>query len=111
MHARVYGHSAPQEKIQVVNLRLRATKLNPKPIWPQHDSSKKPSDRRQFKTRHVFLESIELECQIYNRSHLPIDIKNIGPAIIQEKESTVLVGRRWSFKLDKMGNIVLDSHA
>jgi len=111
VHARTYGHSAPQEKIQVVNLRLRATKLNPKPIWPQHECSKKTSDRELFKTRRVFLESKELECQIYDRSKVPIGIKKMGPAIIQEKESTVLVGIRWSFKLDEMGNIILESHA
>ena len=111
IHARTYGHSAPQEKIQVVNLRLRATRLNPKPIWPQHDYSKKPSDRGQLKTRPVFFEGKELECSIYDRSHLPTGIKNMGPAIIQEKESTLLVGIRWSFKVDEMGNIILESHA
>lgn len=111
LHARTYGHSSPQEKIQVVNLRLRATKLNPKPIWPQHDYSKKTSDRGQFKTRHVFFEGKELECPIYDRSHLPIGVKIMGPAIVQEKESTVLVGRRWSFKLDERGNIILQSSA
>jgi len=109
LHARTYGYSAPQEKIQVVNLRLRAAKLNPKPIWPKHYSSKNTSDRGQFKTRHVFFEGKELECQIYERSHLPTGIKIMGPAIIQEKESTVLVGLRWSFKVDEMGNINLRS--
>ncbi len=111
MHARTYGYSAPQEKIQVVNLRLRAAKLNPKPIWPKHYYSKNTSDRGQFKTRHVFFEGKELECQIYERSHLPTGIKIMGPAIIQEKESTVLVGLRWSFKVDEMGNINLRSSA
>ncbi|GAH53443.1 unnamed protein product [marine sediment metagenome] len=86
-----------------------AAKLNPKPIWPKHYYSKDTSDRGQFKTRHVFFEGKELECQIYERSHLPAGIKIMGPAIIQEKESTVLVGLRWSFKVDEMGNINLRS--
>jgi N-methylhydantoinase A len=106
-HANTYGHSSPQEKIQVVNLRLRATKLNPKPIWPKLFYSNNTSNKRQFKSRPVFLEGKEYECHIYERALLPIGIKIIGPAIIQEKESTILVGHRWSFKVDKMGNIIL----
>lgn len=110
VHACTYGHSAPQEKIQVVNLRLRATKLNQKAALPQHDYSKDTLDRGRLKTRHVFFDGKGLECHIYDRSYLPIGDKIMGPAIIQEKESTVLVGRRWSFKLDEMGNIILESH-
>ena len=92
-------------------MRLRATKLNPKPIWPKHDYSKDTSDKEQFKTRHVCFEDKELECQIYERSHLPTGMKIMGPAVIQEKESTTIAGVRWALEVDEMGNINLRSRA
>jgi N-methylhydantoinase A len=107
LHAKTYGHSSPQEKIQVVNLRLRATKLNPKPIWPKRHYSKEQKDIRYIKIRQVFFEGKELKSKIYDRSHLPTGSKMKGPAIIQERESTVLVGLSWAFHVDEMGNIHL----
>jgi N-methylhydantoinase A len=105
LHARTYGHSAPKEKIQVVNLRLRATKFIPKPDWPKLNLLTNKSNRVQFKTRFVFFEDKELGCRIYERSQLPPGIKIKGPAIIQEKESTTLIGPKWHSQVDNGGNL------
>jgi len=107
LHAKTYGHSAPKEKIQVVNLCLRATKLNPKPEWPKLNLLKNKSNKVPFKTKFVYFEDKELESRVYERSKLPPGSKLKGSAIIQEKESTTLVGPSWLFRVDEIGNLHL----
>jgi N-methylhydantoinase A len=107
MHAKTYGHSAPKEKIQVVNLRLSVTKLNSKPEWPKLNVQKNKSNKVPFKTRFAYFGDKELECRVYERSKLPPGSKLKGSAIIQEKESTTLVGPSWSFRVDEIGNLHL----
>jgi N-methylhydantoinase A len=107
IHAKTYGHSAPEEKMQVVNLRLRATKFNPKPEWPKLNLLKNKSNRAPFKTRFVYFEDKGLECRIYERLQLPTNVKIKGPSVIQEKESTTLVGPSWSILVDEIGNLHL----
>jgi len=107
MHAKTYGHSSPGEKIQAVNLRLRAIKLNPKPEWPKRNGSACESNHAPFTKRPVYFTDKELTCRIYERSQLQPGRELKGPAVIREKESTTLVGPSWSFRMDDLGSLHL----
>jgi len=104
-HAKTYGFSAPGENIEVVNLRLRAIKLQPKPEMPKLNVPGSILDEDQVRTRPVWLNNKKFKCRIYERSILPAGFSINGPAVIQEKESTTLVGPDWNLQVDKLGNL------
>jgi N-methylhydantoinase A len=104
-HAKTYGFSAPGENIEVVNLRLRAIKLQPKPEMPKLNVTGSILDGDRVRTRPVWLNNRKFKCRIYERSILPAGFSINGPAVIQEKESTTLVGPDWNLQVDKLGNL------
>jgi N-methylhydantoinase A len=104
-HAAAYGHRAHKEKIQVVNLRSSAIKIKPKPDWQGLNSVEDKSKKAPIKIRLVHINGDTLECRIYERSHLSAGIVIKGPAVIQENESTTLVGPHWSCRADKTGSL------
>lgn len=105
MHTKIYGYSASGENIQVVNLRLRATKLQSKPRMPKLNFTRNLLDGNRIRTRPVWFKNKEFKCRVYERSMLPAGFTFNGPAVVQEKESTTLVGPNWNLQVDPLGNL------
>ena len=107
-HTAEYGHSTPGETIQVVNLRLLAVKILPKPSLPELMPASIPVDEALIETSKVnFPEGQEI-CMVYHRSMLQAGHTIGRPAIIREKESTTLVNIGWQLRVDKIGNLVIN---
>jgi len=105
MHTKIYGYSASGENIKVVNLRLRATKLQSKPRMPKLNFTGNLLDGNRIRTRPVWFKNKEFKCRVYERSMLPAGFTFNGPAVVQEKESTTLVGPNWNLQVDPLGNL------
>lgn len=110
-HAAAYGHGAPGETIQVVNLRLLAAEelVKPKPHPIQAASG--PADVALWDSQSVWFRAGPVQCNVYQRSALEAGHSLDGPAIIQEKESTTLVGPGWHLEVDRFGNLIIENHS
>lgn len=114
-HEENYGHSILDETIQAVNLRLLAVKRVEKPKLHPIARAFSPLDQVPHRTRKVWLvfgsqkERKRFKtCRIFDRASLKAGHKINGPAIIQEKESTTLVGLHWKLEVDKFGHLLLE---
>jgi len=107
-HERTYGHKAPGEEIQVVNLRMRAMEIRTKLRFKE---LKKACQNKlpEKETRKVWFKDKERSCKVYQRERMLWGHFVKGPAVIAEKESTTVVGPKWEAKVDKLGNLVLFS--
>jgi N-methylhydantoinase A len=45
---------------------------------------------------------------VYDRGALPSEVARAGPAVVEEAESTLVVGPGARFRRDRLGNIVVD---
>lgn len=104
-HERRYGHRADAEQIEIVNLRVSASyslgKPNPvviKATGRQAD----PKERRAV----IFLSGKKL-APVFAREDLPPGFAMVGPAIIEEKTSTVVIEPGWHMEVDDGGNLWL----
>lgn len=100
-HERVYGHGAPGELIQVVNLRVRAVKKLPKPRLPEMEETGRFAEetgRRQVRFKDGWRET-----SLYHRDRLRSGHEIEGPAVIEETESTVLLPPGWRLEVDAQG--------
>lgn len=105
IHAKTYGLSSPGETIQIVNVRLRATKLLPRLALPVYDSPGSSRGRKKKKRQTVWIKNEKWDCPFYERSRLRHAERIEGPAVIQENESTTLVTPGWHLRVDKAGNL------
>jgi N-methylhydantoinase A len=67
-------------------------------------------ENAQKGSRQVYMndEKTFRECAVYDRYLLPIHQTLVGPAIIEEMESTTIIGNNATFYLDEFRNIVVD---
>lgn len=103
-HNEVYGYSEDSEPIEIVNAKLRAIgvldgpKLVEKNVGIQSSSIEK---------REVFFETDNgwRTVDVYDRNSVGKD--NVGPALIEQYDSTIVVYPSWSFEPDRYGNLIL----
>jgi N-methylhydantoinase A len=109
-HEARYGHAAPDESIEMVNLRLVVTVPRMEDAigrWlsqPWHSCETKPEERRMV----VFDEAEHpVEARILWRPSLAAGTEIIGPAVIEEPNSTILVGPRDHALVNASGHIIV----
>jgi len=110
-HERAYGHSAPGEPTEIVNLRLTALSRIKKPelreIRKQGD---KETSKQAIKAHRqvYFAESGGyVDCPIYDRYKLGAGAIVPGPAIVEEFDSTTVIHPGFQANVDKFGNLLL----
>ena len=103
----MYGYNAPDEPIQLVNLRVTAIgQLGGNYIAQKATSSSATLDQARTAYREVFFrETGKTRCPIYDRGVLPIGIPVPGPAVIQEANSTIVVYPGQSARATEWGTV------
>jgi N-methylhydantoinase A len=108
MHRQEYGH-AFTDPIEVVNLRVTATGVRPKvERLPPADGAM--DDAMIGEGEGVFRvdgELASLPTRHYERSRLPAGEPFEGPAIVFQRDTTVLVPPGWSGCAQPSGNLIL----
>jgi N-methylhydantoinase A len=108
-HTRAYGYAAPEDPIELVNVRLTALGISPKPrlqALPQGsgDISAAVKGHRQV----WFNETADfLSCPILDRLRLRWGDVVTGPAIIEELDATTVVHPGYQAQVDQPGNLLL----
>ena len=92
-HFTTYDYNAPDEPIQLVNMRASAIgKFGADFIAPRTSSANGSKDISPRSHRKVyFKESGQTSCPVYDRGDLSAGAEIEGPAVIQESSSTVIV--------------------
>jgi N-methylhydantoinase A len=108
MHRQEYGH-AFTDPIEVVNLRVTATGLRPKVQRPPlvregMDDALIGEGEGVFR---VDGELASLPTRHYERSRLPVGEPFEGPAIVFQRDTTVLVPPGWRGCARASGNLIL----
>jgi N-methylhydantoinase A len=107
-HEQQYGFAAHSSSVLIVNLRVIAQgpmpTLRPSTIPPQQGS---PQPRA---SREVYFEEVGgfTETSIFERSSLGLHAKIIGPAIIEQLDSTIVLHPKTKATVHTGGNIVME---
>jgi N-methylhydantoinase A len=109
-HAARYGHAAPEEAIEVVNLRLVVTAPRAHDAvaaWlaqPWAASEAVPEGARAV----VFGDAEEpLQARVLWRSSIAAGTELSGPAVIEEPNSTILIGSGDRLRIGDSGHLVV----
>jgi N-methylhydantoinase A len=109
-HLRAYGYIAQDDPIELVNLRLAAIgRLPPLPRKPVPEGDAPDATRALKGRRPVWFKETEAfqSCPVYDRYRLCAGDALLGPAVIEEMDSTTLVLPGWGASVDGHGNLLL----
>jgi N-methylhydantoinase A len=106
IHDRSFGHAAPDEPLEMVNIRLSARGIRQKLRMPAVAAGAQPKPRT---IRKVCLENAERfeDCPVYARDTLAASAKISGPALIEEYGSTTVLFAGDSATVSGTGEIII----
>jgi N-methylhydantoinase A len=110
LHDQRYGHAAPDQSIEVVNLRLVVTVPRMQDTIAGWLSKPwRPEGAAAEQSRPVVFADAKrpVTARILWRPHLAAGSEIVGPALIEEANSTTLIGPGDRAQIDAMGNIVV----
>lgn len=103
-HFKTYGRASGDDLVEIVNLRIRGSIVNP--IGIDKALMLPPTDPGQQSTRTCRFAD-DIETPILRRAHLTADPVS-GPFVVEDMDSTTLVPPGATAHLDKFNNIVIN---
>ena len=107
-HARCYGHMAQAEAVEIVNFHVTAIAPIPKPRLKTAEASKALVTSPRAVRRAHFNATQACDVPVWRRTDLPPGMRIEGPAIIEEKTSTIVLYPGQHAKVDPYLNIEIE---
>jgi N-methylhydantoinase A/oxoprolinase/acetone carboxylase beta subunit len=110
IYEKLYGRTYPDSEVEFINFKVRASLPERLLQFKKLDGKGKSPDRA-IKGRRPAYSSIArdfIPFTVYDRYQLSPDAAFRGPAIIEERESTVIVGEDASVSVDDFGFLWVD---
>jgi len=108
-HEAAYGHARRDAPVEVVNLRLKALGVLPKPATAQGFVQNDSADTPETETRSLLLpDGRSVSMSVYRRHRLSVGMKLSGPCVIEQPDATVFVPEGDYASVDTAGNLIID---
>jgi N-methylhydantoinase A len=107
LHEQHYGSRAVDQKVEIVNFRLTAKVVLPKPRLPEFPLSGEDPKGALKGRRRVYFDGW-LDCPVYERERLKCGNRLAGPAIIEQVDSTIVMQPGHKARVDAYGNMILE---
>jgi N-methylhydantoinase A len=99
LHAARYGNARPDDPVQAVTYRLRASHPVPSLSVPSPPASGEPTPEYADAT----LDGGPTRVPFYDRATLPAGWQTAGPCVIEEPTATTFVAEGWTMRVDEQG--------
>jgi N-methylhydantoinase A len=108
-YERLYKRLNPGVEIEVVNWRLVVSGLSPTITLPTLRTAANTLETALKGERRVYLpeHNAFTSCRVYDRYQLPVGATFVGPAVVEERECTVVIGVNARIKIDQELNLVV----
>ena len=106
-HRRSYGFAAPEEPVELVNIRLTALGEVAKPrMAAASDARSRPAHPRSVR-RVFFPETGFVDTPVFDRAKTRSGQRFDGPALIEQEDSTTVIHPDYAAVVDPAGNILI----
>jgi N-methylhydantoinase A len=109
VYTQLYGRSLPGAAIEGITWRLTALGQGASFDIAQAHAAPPPGQAALRHHRPVYLPEVEdfVDVPVYNRYAMPVGMQVEGPAIVEERESTLLIGQHGQGRIDAAGNLAV----
>ena len=106
-HKELYGYSSPEANVEVVNAKIKAVVPVPK-IERKREEIIERSVPGEMENREAWVSGKDSFVPVYVREKLSPGNNGVGPAIVEEYDSTTVINSNWSWMIDEYRNIRLE---
>ena len=107
-HERVYGHAAPDQPVESVAVRVVATGRFPRPTT-RHEGAPARLPGRDRSRRAWFAEvGAFVEARVLDRAAVGPGDRLVGPAIVEQLDTTVLVPPGYTARVAALDSLVIE---
>lgn len=107
-----YGHLPPDVPLEIVNLRARVASVRSAlpPVDHRCGADRATRDAVPKAVRSVYFSEAGryVDTPVFDRLALVRDEPIQGPAIVEDRETSIVVGPEGCFRLDRSGNILIE---
>lgn len=113
VHEKMYGYSREDEPVELVNLwvseqiDLQAVKLPEAPPGSGPGKSSSPAASAPARSRQVVFAGQRHDTPVYDREALSAGVEFVGPAIVEQIDSTTMILPDQHARVDRYGQIIL----
>ena len=113
-HEKLYTYSTPENPLEVMGLRVTAVGAVDKAVMAQEEQGVSELKDAFKNKRQAWFEDGDgtggfMDVDVYDRNKLVTGHRIEGPAIIEERITTVIVHPGWVLTVDEYGNIILEA--
>ena len=107
-HEKNYGHFMPGEPVQLVSFRVTAQGTIPKLQLQEIAHLKQKGASSMISHREVYFDTkVSLPTPVYDRTRLCPGDRIMGPAVIEQMDSTTLIFPEDGAEIDDLLNIII----
>jgi N-methylhydantoinase A len=110
VYRRLYERLSPSVPIEIINWRVTASGPTPEVRIQLPRAEHTAAQEARKGNRKVYFPGGFRAVPVYDRYHLLPGMSFTGPAIVEERESTVIVGPDSRFRIDEQWNLVVELH-
>jgi N-methylhydantoinase A len=112
-HERAYGYAAKEDAVELVNVRLAAIGVTPRPRRAPLPQGTRETPSALKGSREVWFSEVGgwRETRVLDRTKLLGGNVIAGPAIVEEHDASTLVHPGWEATVDQHGNLLLRAPA
>ena len=105
----LYGRPGPDVPLEVINWRVVASGPRPEMNFKLPRDTSIGGDMRKGSRRAYFPEREEyMDTDVYDRYALKPGMQFAGPAIVEERESTLIIGMQGKALVDERLNVIVE---
>jgi N-methylhydantoinase A len=112
-HEKLYTYSTPENPLEVMNLRITAVGAVDKTGLSEKPAGTADASRALKGKRKAHFEELGgmAEVPVYSRDLLAPGARIAGPAIIEERITTIVVHPNWDARVDGFENVIMEARA
>jgi N-methylhydantoinase A len=106
-HKQMFGHTAPEEPVEIVSYRLRGIGRVPPVKLPSYRPQGLSLKDALRETRKARFAGETLDCPVYQRDRLDVGVGFDGPAIVDQLDATTVIPPGHSVRVDEFKNVLI----
>lgn len=106
-HNTMFGHTAPEEPVEIVSWRLRGVGAVPPVEFRTYRPEGAPLAAALRETRKARFDGQTFDCPVYQREKLDVGLIFTGPAVIDQLDCTTVVFPGQTARIDEYRNVII----
>lgn len=106
-HRQMFGHTAPDEPVEIVSYRLRSIGRVSPVALPAFEATGLGVEQAIREHRPMCFDRQMVDCPVYERGKLDVGVSFAGPAVVDQLDCTTVVFPGQSARVDQHKNIII----